>query len=210
MSSAQPPLRTVSGFGGQAVARAGNAFWEARLGISTRGLVDVDYPDAVLYGAMPYRTIRHLFRLIALAPEDTFVDVGCGKGRVLCCAARHPITEAVGVEVSAELCDAARANADRLRGRKAPISIHNIPAQEFDYSSATVLFLFNPFGADTMHQFLAKLHADTAGRPVRIAYAVPTHAAVFKDYDWLEPYQPAGTKPGDREWVAFFRSATGG
>lgn len=208
MPKDQPPVRTVGGFGGQTIARIDNALQERRLGISTRGLIDVDYPDAVLYGALPYTTIRYLLRQLELGPSDTFVDIGSGKGRMLCYAARYPITEAIGVEVSTPLCDDAEANAARLRGRKAPISIHNVPAQEFDYSRATVLFMFNPFGADTMRQVLTKLRADTVGTPIRIAYVVPTHAAVFQDHDWLQPYQPAGAKPADREWVAFFRTAT--
>jgi cyclopropane fatty-acyl-phospholipid synthase-like methyltransferase len=210
MSKAEPPLRTVSGFGGETAARLGNAFWEKALGISTRGVVDVDYTDAVHYASMPYATIWNLLRQLELGPDDTFVDVGCGRGRVLCCAARRPISEAIGVEVSAPLCADARANADRLRGRKAAITVHNAPAQDFDYSAATVLFLFNPFGPDTMDQVLAKLRADTAGGSLRIAYAVPTYADVFKDHDWLEPYRPATAKQDDREWVAFFRTATGG
>lgn len=39
---------------------------------------------------------------------------------------------------------------------------------------------------------------------------VDSHAAVFQDHDWLEPYQPAGAKPDDGEWVAFFRTANTG
>ena len=32
-----------------------------------------------------------------LAPGDVFVDVGCGKGRVVCCAARRPLRRVVGI-----------------------------------------------------------------------------------------------------------------
>jgi SAM-dependent methyltransferase len=187
------------------VQRLDNLWWENRLRVSTRGVAAVDHPDAVFYATPPYRLVRRVVRRLALTPADVFVDIGCGKGRVLCCAARHELAGAVGVEVSPDLCAAARRNADRMRGRRTAVTVHHGPAEEFDYANGTAFFLFNPFGAATLRRVLDRIRDQTAGRAVRFAYVVPTHEATFHDRPWLEAYEPPGRPdPG----VAFFRTRT--
>jgi len=162
-----------------------NAFWERRLGISTRGRVPTDYPDSVHYATMNYLSIGQILHHLDLRPHDVFVDVGCGKGRVVCLAARYPISRACGVDLSKDLCQQARANAAAMRYRRARIIITTALAQDYDYSSATVLFLFDPFGAQTCELLLDRVRRDTRGRTVRIAYANPTHQDVFDRQPWL-------------------------
>jgi SAM-dependent methyltransferase len=189
-------------------SRLNNLWWERRLGISTRGVVPVDHPDAVHYGTMGYRTLRTVIRYLDLRESDEFVDVGSGKGRVLCWAARYPVRQVTGVDVSAPLCEVARANAARLRGRRAPISVHRISAADFDYSSTTVLYMFDPFGPDTLEAVLAKIVKDTADHEVRICYANPTHRTVFDRQPELE--QTAFWRSEDaglEHSVAFYRTA---
>jgi methylase of polypeptide subunit release factors len=41
---------------------------------------------------------------------DVFVDFGCGKGRVLYLACRHPFKEVIGVDLSPAVVEAARRN----------------------------------------------------------------------------------------------------
>ena len=129
-------------------------------------------PNSRHYSTMNYSTIHSILDQLALGPSDVFVDVGSGKGRVLCCAARYPVKQVVGVDLSEALCQVARENARRMRGRRAPISVETSVAQNFDYSAATVLFLFNPFGAATLGLLLEKIGRDLRGS-VRIAYANP-------------------------------------
>jgi predicted RNA methylase len=180
-------------------SRFNNLYWERRLGISSRGTVDIENPDSVYYATMDYSAISKVLQRLELQPFDVFVDIGCGKGRVLCCVALAHLRKAIGIDVSPELSAIARKNAQRLRGRHTPIAIYTGMAQDFDYSEGTVFFLFNPFGARTLDACLAKIHSDVANRPVRIAYATPTHNAVFDKHDWLERYD-------DWESVFFYRS----
>lgn len=165
--------------------RLNNLWWEHRLGISTRGVVPVGHPDSNHYATMNYSTIHSILEHLALEQSDVFVDVGSGKGRVLCCAARYPVKQVVGVDLSEAFCQVARENARRMRGRRAPISVETTMADDFDYSSATVLFLFDPFGAATLGSLLEKVGRDV-GRSLRIAYANPTHDQVFAHQQWLE------------------------
>lgn len=166
---------------GSRVASAWNrsADWliERRLNIHTTGRTDVDVVDAVPYSTFAYWAIERVLDGLALSSGDVFVDLGCGKGRVVCAAARRSLGKCVGVDVDANLCEAARANAARMRARIAPIEIINLPAQEFDYTQCTALFLFNPFGPGTltavMHSLVDSMRA--APRQVRIAYVNPRH-----------------------------------
>lgn len=167
------------------LTRLDNLVWERRLGISTRGRVDVEHFDSVHYATCNYSTIFSILDHLELGPSDVFVDVGSGKGRVLCCAARYPVQQVAGVDLSDDFCNAARENAKRMRGRSAPISIQASTADAFDYSSATVLFLFDPFGAATLGPLLEKVRAQARGT-VRVAYANPTHDEVFMRQPWLE------------------------
>jgi cyclopropane fatty-acyl-phospholipid synthase-like methyltransferase len=192
---------------GRAVQRLSNLLWERRLDISTRGVVPVDHPDSVHYAAMNYASVNRVLDHLELAPSDVFVDIGSGKGRVLCCAARHRVARVVGVDLSAEFCEQARRNALRTRGRRSPIEVNNAFADEFDYSECTVYFLFSPFGEDTLRRVLAKIHKDRDGRPVRFAYANPGYPAAFADQAWLERYDFwDATSRGEEHSVAYYRS----
>lgn len=190
----------------QAPTRLENLWWELRLGIKTRGVVPVEHADSVHYGTMGYSTIWSILDHLALGPSDVFVDIGSGKGRVLCCAARYPVERVIGVDLSEPLCTAARQNARRMRGRRAPISVHRCLANEFDYSSATALFLFNPFGASTLEPLLEKIRRD-ATRSLRIAYANPLFDDLFEAQTWLQRTdQWSVGRSGVEHPVCFYRS----
>jgi len=167
--------------------RAKNAFWETALGISTRGVIDTDHADSYHYATMAYATIGRVLDQLALKPDDVFVDIGCGKGRVVCAAGRRSIRRATGIERSEELATQARRNAASVRGRRAPIEVHQADAVDFDYGDGTVFFLYNPFGAATMETVLDRIGRQTSGRSIRIAYVNPIHDDVFARKSWLRP-----------------------
>lgn len=188
--------------------RLQNLVWERRLGISTRGRIAVDHPDAGHYAAMNYASINRTLAALQLRRDDVFVDIGCGKGRVLCCAARWTVSKVLGVDLSAEFCAEARHNAQRARGMRSPIEVHTGLADEFDYSACTVCFLFSPFGPDTMRKVLTKIRIDRGARPVRMAYANPAYPEPFAEQTWLERYDFWDRAQRHEEHsVAFYRSA---
>jgi SAM-dependent methyltransferase len=61
------------------------------------------------------RRVRRALEMAGLRPGETFVDLGCGDGRVLVAAARDFGARAVGIEISLLHCLAALARA-RLAG----------------------------------------------------------------------------------------------
>jgi cyclopropane fatty-acyl-phospholipid synthase-like methyltransferase len=187
--------------------RLNNLWCEVRYGISTRGIVDIDHQDSYHYATMNYSTIQRMIRFLSLQASDTFVDIGSGRGRMLCCAARYPVRKVVGIDLSKDLCEQARRNAESLRGRHAPIVVHNGLADEFQYDEGTVFALFNPFGAATLDVVLGKIRAARKGTAVRIAYANPKHDEIFTQHSWLEKYAYWDKKALALEHsISFYRS----
>ncbi len=187
--------------------RLNNAAWETALGINTRGMSHVDLDDAYHYAAMGYRTVNRILDATDLGPDDVLVDIGCGKGRVLCAAARRRLRSVVGVEFDAELAEQARRNATSMRMRRTPISVHTGDAAEFDYRDGTVFCLFNPFGVQTLEVVLAKIERETAGRSIRLVYANPIHDDVVAAHGPFQRYRhwPALSN-GVEHAVSFYRT----
>jgi Histone methylation protein DOT1 len=178
--------------------KAENALWEWRLGISTRGLhaSEITSEEHVYYGTNSYSMTRDVLAALALGPDDVFVDLGSGKGRVICVASRYPLKEVIGVDDDSVLCEEARRNASRMKGRRSPVTIVKARAQDYDYRVGTVFFLFDPFGPKTMGQVLEKMREgiDANPRPVRIAYVLPAQEFVLRHSGWLREYERWTTK----------------
>jgi SAM-dependent methyltransferase len=168
--------------------RVTNRLHEARLNIATGGIAPAEAEDQVHYATVSYRCTQQLLRLLELTDTDVFVDIGCGKGRVVCLAARHKLAHVVGIEYSSTLAAIAERNVNTLRGRRTRVSIENASAETSDYASATVVYLFNPFEAPVLDVVLKKVRDDKRGRDVRIAFVMESEAQrdVFSTHTWLE------------------------
>jgi SAM-dependent methyltransferase len=174
----------------QAIARplirATNLFWERRLGIDTRGIAAQETwtNERGYYSTGPYLRVRAVLRHLNLGPDDFFVDVGCGKGRVICLVARHPIRGVEGIEISEDLLADARRNVAALRGKRAPVTLTHAPAESADYARAAVLYFASPFGPETLQKVLGRVQATRDGK-IRLAYVNPVHDDVLQATPWL-------------------------
>jgi SAM-dependent methyltransferase len=168
-------------------------FFDRRFGIETSQVVNSDQLEASLanrahairYKATKARPFLDLLRRLQLPADSTFVDVGSGKGRVLLLAAQLPFRRVVGIEFSRSLCEQARTNIEIFRrtGRTlAPIEVcegdvtrHALRGDE------NVFFLYNPFDAVILSQFVENIRRSLAThpRPIWLIYSVPVHATVL-------------------------------
>lgn len=120
-------------------------------------------------------------------PKTTFVDLGCGKGRVLCHAALRPFAKVVGVELSETLCNEARENLQRLKQqtrRAKEVEVLHRDAARYRFDQGPLLvYLYNPFRGPVLRAVLSNLLArqqrDPA--PIHILYYEPRHRAVFEN-----------------------------
>jgi 16S rRNA G966 N2-methylase RsmD len=207
-----PAMSPLDWIGWKAMAlrnRIDDWAWEQRLGIRTRGTVMIHQPDAYFYGTFAYRSIFKILRHMKLRPNDVFVDLGCGKGRIVCCAALFNIRRAIGVELDGGLCGFAIQNGDRLRKRRADISIIHAPAQEFDYRNCTKIFLFNPFGEQTLKHVVNVICRSIVERPrpVEVVYVNPAYDSVFEQHPLFERVERWRWRPwgGLKFDVSFWR-----
>lgn len=187
-------------------------YWEARLNVQTRGGAPSPHPDANHYGYLAYHTYFSIFDRLDLKPSDVVVDLGCGKGRVVCTAATYNIRAAVGIEIDQPLCDLARENGARMRRRRAAVQFLCESAVDYDYDNASVIVMFHPFGADTMREVLAKWQASLERRPrtFRVVYGNPILSPMLAAKPWLRLYVcwTPGTWSRVKFPVHFYRSAT--
>lgn len=194
--------------------RISDRMWERRLNVQTMGWQSVNAPDANAYATFAYRSIFRIINALDPTPDDVFLDIGCGKGRVVCCAALQPAKRIIGIDIDKQLCDEARANSQRLRGRRAPIEIVNQGAQQFDYRDCTAFFLFNSFGAATVSAMLRAVEQSLQSNPrsIRFVYVNPFHRNIFEESAFLEEYANWRRRPwsGLKFDVSFWRSPSRG
>lgn len=184
--------------------------WERQLGINTVGSVEVDRPDANRYATFAHDSIDAILDRLSLVPDDVFVDIGCGKGRVVCRAARRMVRQVIGIDIDAGLCEVARRNASIMKQRRSSIEIINLPAQEFDYRECTAFFLFNSFGAATLAKVLESIEASLRKSPrgIRFAYINPFHEHLLQGASWLRENGRLQRRPwsGLKFDVSFWKS----
>ena len=115
-----------------------------------------------------YRCMEQLFEAVPLRPDDVFVDVGCGEGRVLTYHDRHGFQgRLIGVELDEEI--ASRAARRVAHCKNAEIINKNILDCSAVIAEGTAFFLFNPFTGNVLNSFLEMLEKN--GRnDVRIYY----------------------------------------
>lgn len=141
-------------------------------------------------GMPPSRFEATLERWLAeppLAPLEqvSFVDIGCGKGRVVFLASRRAFLRVIGVELDPGLTRTAQENLDRwLQNGEAvaPAEIVGGDATEYKLPPGPcVLYVANSFGAPVLQRLLERLEqrARTGGGAVDLIYQNAEHRAVL-------------------------------
>jgi SAM-dependent methyltransferase len=102
-----------------------------------------------------------------IGPDDVFVDIGSGVGRAT--ALVHLLTGAgvIGIEIQADLVDAAREVASAVSSSIA--NVHGDAAELTGWMmNGSVFFLYCPFSGERLAQVLSDLEAIAETRPIRV------------------------------------------
>ncbi|MBK8011124.1 MAG: class I SAM-dependent methyltransferase [Deltaproteobacteria bacterium] len=199
-------------FGSRAEGARRSPRTDAALGIKANRPVEVDalalpphrQADAHRYEATSFGVLDDI--LVGLGvryAEYVFVDLGAGKGRIVCLAAGLPFKRVVGVELSPRLVEVARANVRSLTStwrRATQVDIVEGDAGEFDFPRGPVLiYLFNPFGPNVLSRVLDRLEVAHLENPVPryLLYYMPAYTDVLQRRSFLRPID-AG-----RDWATF-------
>jgi predicted RNA methylase len=145
------------------------ARWDRQYDVDTSGQIDLKDIDVVGqnknggHSAVSISPRAYEF-LSALFPTDwkefTFVDVGCGKGRVLMLAALQGFETIIGIEFAPLICQIAQENLVRFSGRRpAKWFVVNADATAIDLPSGVPLLIYccNPFNAEIWKMYLPVL-----------------------------------------------------
>lgn len=215
--------RTLSDLAIQALSydAGSDATFDRRYGTDTSGSVqpgELGIADselrekAILYLGSPPSVTRWLLRNTGVDTRGfTFVDIGCGKGRVLLLASEREFRRVVGVEISAELCAIARRNAQRYGASRTAIEVHQADATRFDFPETDLLIhLYHPFDPELTLRAFTHLGESLERRPrrVEVAYlvytsAVPAVEAAFARIPWLRRTRYEHSVTGQYDWLRY-------
>ena len=155
----------------------------------------IDISHATIYMPVSYELLEDIFEQLGLSKLQTypersrranlkpithFLDIGCGKGRVLCVAAHHGCKKLTGIDLSKELCDAAKKNLALTKKTISGIdsAIINNDAFYFEIpGDVDCIFLFNPFDGTIMSGVVGNILVSLQAHPrkMSIIYVNPLH-----------------------------------
>lgn len=128
-----------------------------------------------------YLTLEKIFKdKYKIKASDIIVDIGCGKGRVINYILSLGLNnKLIGIEIDEDI-----AIKTQNRLKKYPnITIISGNAIEKLPSNATLLYMFNPFGADIMEKFKAILEIIYQNKGISVIYLNPVHVNIFYNDD---------------------------
>jgi len=174
---------------------------ERKYGIETTGadelqsLADkgIDTDHATIYMPASYDVLEDIFSRFSPTAYEHFVDIGCGKGRVLCVAAQSGGKKLTGIDFSKEFCQAAINNLESTKENFPGFRYSILNNDAFYFSipdDADCLFLFNPFDDIIMSAVIENIEIslEKAPRKISIIYANPLLKHLFMDAGYKTVY----------------------
>jgi len=197
----------------RALSKLGDAGYDRAHGVRTAGVVETgemaDVQSPRRAGAMRYeptraRPFRRFLEALDLPRDGTFVDIGCGRGRVLVMAAQMGFRRVVGVEFSPVLCRQARENVAALHEAGTVIDVVEEDAALYRFEpDQNVIYMFNPFDEAVMNEVLDRIDESLreAPRTIWLVYQHPEARAAIEGRDTFT--RVASMRTGGTEFVAY-------
>lgn len=126
-------------------------FADKRLGVNTVKSIQLEEHDNIMnfmYEPLPYHQLNEVFRKYPLAADDHFIDLGCGKGRVLIMAAEYGCHNLYGLDINHYLLEIAKENMAQIKRKNQNVQFRSLcmNAKDFEFDQKiNKLFFYNPF-----------------------------------------------------------------
>lgn len=160
----------------------GRALIERRLGIETGGYADLDAlgvagPGRRRYEPSKWLDLRRALGRDDVGPDDVFLDIGSGKGRVVLQAAGYRFRRVIGVELSPTLAAVAAANVQARRSAlrckeielvTADVAVYRIP------DDVTVVYHYNSIGGEAFAAVVDRIAESLERRPRELRFIYNT------------------------------------
>jgi SAM-dependent methyltransferase len=176
MTSARQNLRSLAVSQGwlkpvlKGVGSARCRAWDLVHGVDTCGdipLLNLNFKSEHKTPGLEYQShhpaiIRAGLNLLNIRRQDySFVDFGCGKGRVLLVASEFPFRRVIGLEFAPQLAEIARRNMKTYRPRNQQcLEVEVITADATLYQLAPepqILYFYSPFAREVMDQVVRNI-----------------------------------------------------
>ena len=165
---------------------------EKKYGINTTGADElkkqedkgIDITHATIYMPVSYSLLEEIFQQLPALTRNHFLDIGCGKGRALCMAARLGFKKVTGIDFSKELCDAAKENLTVTKQKIPSLHFEIINNDAFYFEipdDVDCIFFFNPFDEIIMSAVTNNILTSLQSHPrkIRIIYVNPLYKELF-------------------------------
>jgi SAM-dependent methyltransferase len=147
-----------------------------------------------IYQGANYFVLEKAFNFLKnININNSIVDFGCGKGRILAVAAFYGFKNITGIDFSPELCNAAQKNIVSIKANYPSTNFSVICLDAVNYKiqkDTQVFFFFNPFDEvvtlAVAKNILASLKENQ--RRVYIVYVNPLHKEIFQSAGFQEEY----------------------
>jgi 16S rRNA G966 N2-methylase RsmD len=165
--------------------------FDFRHGVSTLSSVDkkdLEYEDFDLSEIVSYRpsfsswtkeSLDYLEKSVDFS-KGNFIDMGCGKGKVLFVAAKYSFKKVIGIEYSGSLADICDKNIKKL-GYDNNVSVLNVDATTYQPSEDDlVYYFFNPFKGKILDSTLKNI--TSVHTTIYLIYVNPDAFIIFDKY----------------------------
>ena len=165
-------------------------YYDYSLGIWTEGVYlkkqKSTFPDASIYVPTSYSSIYKILSSLTFSKDDIFIDMGCGKGRVICLVATYKIDKVIGVELRKQLFKEALRNSKKMKNKNSKIILYNKDAAKYKFNNETILYMFYPFGIITFDRVIQNFRKSFIKNPRNIKIICGQHQSLLlKNYKWL-------------------------
>lgn len=154
--------------------------------------IDIDHSN--IYMPASYDLLEDIFEKIEISNYNHLLDIGCGKGRVLCVAAHWGVKKVSGIDFSKEFCAAATKNLlitqEKLENLQ--FKIYNNDAFYFEIAQdVDCIFMFNPFDDLIMSGVIENIETSLEENPrkMTIVYFNPMQKHLFLQEGYEIIYQ---------------------
>lgn len=152
---------------------------EKKFGIDTTGNNDLsslknnseEFRHSTIYMPASYGLLEQVFAEITPHTYKHFLDIGCGKGRVICTAAYKGFKKITGIEISKPLYQSAIENANKTMQHIPASSINVLLANAINYqieNDTDCIFMFNPFNEIILEKVLENIDESLIKNPRNI------------------------------------------
>ncbi len=154
--------------------------------------IDIDHSN--IYMPASYDLLEDIFEKIEISNYNHLLDIGCGKGRVLCVAAHWGVKKVSGIDFSKEFCATATKNLlitqEKLENLQ--FKIYNNDAFYFEIAQdVDCIFMFNPFDDLIMSGVIENIETSLEENPrkMTIVYFNPMQKHLFLQEGYEIIYQ---------------------